>query len=543
MIKKDISRYSFVTKTSGQIQFSEGFFRHDRPQVYLYFVRNMRYPWQVASQLPFGFDNAKTGILEGIDEENDILQKTSKAITGLKRKCKALSERSHKRCKVFLGRVISDASNNLWISDIKYIDLISGISCLSFITDSCSHGIVGWNPGNTLQGSDTLASFKMALKNLKGNHSELIHHSDRGSQYCCGSYTHLLTGGKIQMNMNKNGNDHDNAFAERVNGSLKMEWMHDKKQGSWKESVAFAGRMIDLYNHQRLHQSISYMTPTKVHQTEMRTKLYTQTSSHAVVASRIKSRITRNIETSKVCRRQQIDAVNSQTHDIAGLVCNDGVNITGNMITGWYKWKNSTGKNYVPDDSNILNKSIIDMIKKEMSKYSFVKKESKQIKFSEGFFRHGRLQVYQTNRAANGNPVLTYLSVYQMYPWQVAPQQSLLPFRFDNAKVSIFEEKDFTLPKICLLLQKKCKAITGLKQKCKALLGLSQIKCKVFLGRDSLCDLCGFVGNLLTLSAASQPDRSFHIQKLFSRFYSFLSDFLYFCIVDLSVKQYHTHRP
>ena len=501
MIKKEISKYSVAQKMSRHIKFSEGFFRHGRPQVYqtnrvtisnsflTYLSVYQIHPRQVAPQqslLPFRFDNEKLSIFEGVDEKNDMLQKKSKTITGLKRKCKALSGRSHRRCKVFLGRVIPNSTNRLWISDIKYIDLISGISCLSFITDACSHRIVGWNPEKTLQGSDTSASRKMALKNFKGNHSELIHHYDRGSQYCCGSYTHLLTGGKIQMKMNKNGNDHDNAFAERVNGSLKMEWMLDKKQGSWKETVAFAGMMIDLYNNQRLHQSISYMTPTKVHQTGMRTKLYTQTSSHAVVASRIKSRITRCLETSKVRRRQQLDAVNSQTHDIAGLVCNDGVNITGNMITGWYKWKNSTGKNYVPDDSNILNKSIIDMIKKEISKYSFAQKTSRHIKFSEGFFRHGRLQVYQTNRAANSNPVLTYLSVYQMYPWQVAPQQSLLPFRFDNAKVSIFEEKDFTFPKICLLLQKKCKAITGLKQKCKVLLGLSQIKCKVFLGRYTL---------------------------------------------------------
>jgi len=101
------------------------------------------------------------------------------------------------------------------------------------------------------------------------------------------------------------------------------------------------------------------------------------------------------------------------------------------------------------------------------------------------FFRHKRPQVC-TNRIDIINPVLTYSSVCQAYPWQVAPQQSLLPFRFDNTKVSIVEEKKDILRKKMFTFAKKCKAIIGLKQKCKVLLGQSQKKCKVFLGRDNV---------------------------------------------------------
>jgi len=165
-----------------------------------------------------------------------------------------------------------DAPNRLWVSDITYIDIASGSSYLSLITDAYSHKIVGWNLGKTLQASDTLAALKMALKDLKGNHPELIHHSDRGAQYCCGSYVNLLIRRKIQISMTQSGNPRENAIAERVNGILKTEWMHDKKPVSWKETVAFVSKVVDLYNHQRPHQSISYMTPAQVHQTGMKTE-------------------------------------------------------------------------------------------------------------------------------------------------------------------------------------------------------------------------------------------------------------------------------
>jgi len=165
-----------------------------------------------------------------------------------------------------------DAPNRLWVSDITYIDLSSGASYLSLITDAYSHKVVGWNLGKTLQASDTLAALKMALKDLKGNQPELIHHSDRGSQYCCGSYTNLLTRRKIQISMTQSGDPRENAIAERVNGILKVEWMHDKKPGTWKETVDFVGKVIDLYNHQRPHQSINYMTPEEVHRSGMKTE-------------------------------------------------------------------------------------------------------------------------------------------------------------------------------------------------------------------------------------------------------------------------------
>jgi transposase InsO family protein len=163
-----------------------------------------------------------------------------------------------------------DAPNRLWVSDITYIELDGGSAYLCLITDAFSHKIVGWHLGQTLRSSNTLAALKMVLKNLRGNQPWLIHHSDIGSQYCCGSYVNALTCRKIQISMTQNGDPCENAIAERVNGILKTEWIYDKKPSSWQKTVDFVSKIIDLYNHQRPHLSIGYMVPAHVHQTGMK---------------------------------------------------------------------------------------------------------------------------------------------------------------------------------------------------------------------------------------------------------------------------------
>ena len=165
-----------------------------------------------------------------------------------------------------------DSPNRLWVSDITYVETDGNWGYLSLITDAYSHKIVGWNLAQTLRSCNALAALKMALRDLRGKHPELIHHSDRGSQYCCGSYVNLLSSSKIQISMTESSNPRENAVAERMNGILKTEWLYVSKPCSWKETVAFVGKIIDLYNHQRPHQSIGYMVPAVVHQTGMKTE-------------------------------------------------------------------------------------------------------------------------------------------------------------------------------------------------------------------------------------------------------------------------------
>ena len=163
--------------------------------------------------------------------------------------------------------------NQLWVSDITYVDTGSNDTAyLSLITDACSHKIVGWNLARTLRSCNALEALKMALSGIKGKHPELIHHSDRGSQYCCRQYVQLLMSRAIRISMTESGDPLENAVAERIKGILKTEWLDIYKPDSWKKMVAYVGKVIDLYNNQRPHQSIGYLVPALVHQTGKKTE-------------------------------------------------------------------------------------------------------------------------------------------------------------------------------------------------------------------------------------------------------------------------------
>jgi len=177
------------------------------------------------------------------------------------------------------------APNQLWVSDITYIEMGSCFAYLSLITDAFSHKIVGWNLSEALRSCDTLEALKMALNDLDEEHPELIHHSDRGSQYCCRDYVKMLTRQKIRISMTENGDPLENAVAERINGILKNEWLYDNKMSSWTETVSFVGKIIDLYNNQRPHQSIGYQVPSLVHQTGMKTERKWKNYYHGKIIS------------------------------------------------------------------------------------------------------------------------------------------------------------------------------------------------------------------------------------------------------------------
>ena len=163
--------------------------------------------------------------------------------------------------------------NQLWVSDITYVEAgNSGVAYLSLITDACSHKVVGWNLSRNLRSCNTLAALKMALRSLKGKQTGLIHHSDRGAQYCCRDYVGLLTRHNIRISMTESGDPRENAIAERINGILKTEWLYNYKPDSWKTMTAYTSKIIDLYNHHRPHQSIGYMVPEMIHQTGLKTE-------------------------------------------------------------------------------------------------------------------------------------------------------------------------------------------------------------------------------------------------------------------------------
>lgn len=169
----------------------------------------------------------------------------------------------YKKYKNLIKELIPVSSNQLWVSDITYIGLQKGFAYLSLITDAYSRKIVGFYLSKTLESSGSIRALKMALQN-NPNSSNLIHHSDRGVQYCCNAYVGILKNRKIKISMTENGDPLENAIAERVNGILKDELLEEeyKDFASAQHAVAKA---ISVYNHLRPHSSISYKTPIELH--------------------------------------------------------------------------------------------------------------------------------------------------------------------------------------------------------------------------------------------------------------------------------------
>ena len=155
------------------------------------------------------------------------------------------------------------APNQLWVSDITYIVLVDGFAYLSLITDAYSRKIVGFYLSMDLSAEGCVKALNMALNNnpVLG---KLIHHSDRGSQYCCSDYVKILNDIYIKISMTQNGDPKENAIAERVNGILKDELL-DKVYLDYKQAVKGVAVAISTYNHQRPHGSIDYLTPYEAH--------------------------------------------------------------------------------------------------------------------------------------------------------------------------------------------------------------------------------------------------------------------------------------
>lgn len=159
--------------------------------------------------------------------------------------------------------------DELWVADITYVPITTGFLYLSLITDAYSHKIMGYNIANNLEAVHTVKALKMALKNKTTAGNPLIHHSDRGIQYCCSEYVSLLKQNAIQISMTENGDPLENPIAERVNGIIKQEYLSHYQINSQYQAMQLLESIIKRYNEQRPHQSINLLTPEVVHQKQL----------------------------------------------------------------------------------------------------------------------------------------------------------------------------------------------------------------------------------------------------------------------------------
>lgn len=160
---------------------------------------------------------------------------------------------------------IPQGPHQLWVSDITYIITMEGFVYLSLITDAYSRKIIGWALGGTLEALHTIKALKEAIRQLPKRTRDVLHHSDRGVQYCCGEYVKILKKNNFKISMTENGDPRENAIAERVNGILKDEWLNQMKFKSIDEVLRQLETIIRIYNEQRPHSSLDMMTPQCAH--------------------------------------------------------------------------------------------------------------------------------------------------------------------------------------------------------------------------------------------------------------------------------------
>lgn len=177
---------------------------------------------------------------------------------------------SYHRFKVY-DNLLKDAEirkvNQACVADLTYLSTRERFVYLALVTDVFSRKIIGHDVSASLSIEGSLRALKEALRGV-GSKEGLIHHSDRGIQYCSHEYTGLLKKVGAQISMAEKGNPYENAIAERINGILKIEFLLDQRFSSLVEAKTCAREAIRIYNEERPHLSLDYRTPAEVYRME-----------------------------------------------------------------------------------------------------------------------------------------------------------------------------------------------------------------------------------------------------------------------------------
>ena len=165
--------------------------------------------------------------------------------------------------------------NQVWVSDITYVQLLEGFIYLAAIIDIFSRKCIGWALGRNIDTFLVLGALNMAIRNRK--HLDLlglIHHSDRGVQYASNEYVNLLVRNGIRISMSTSGNPYDNAFAESFNKTIKVEEVYMNEYNTFEDALQNIKHFIEtVYNKKRLHSSIGYVPPEEFEREVMKAKL------------------------------------------------------------------------------------------------------------------------------------------------------------------------------------------------------------------------------------------------------------------------------
>ena len=208
---------------------------------------------------------SKAGLRIGRDRFFEVM--ADEELLVKRRKRSVTTTNSRHRFKVY-GNLLKDFAktgvHQVLVSDITYIRTDAGFVYLSLVMDAYSRKIVGYDCSDSLEAEGCLRSLSKAIRQLPSGHTA-IHHSDRGSQYCCHAYIDKLTGAGLRISMTEENHCYENAQAERLNGILKQEYMLGETFKAKSDAYLAVDEAVELYNTRRPHQALGYEMPSMVH--------------------------------------------------------------------------------------------------------------------------------------------------------------------------------------------------------------------------------------------------------------------------------------
>jgi len=208
------------------------------------------------------------GIHIGRDKFFDVLRKHGELVFRGRRYPLTTNSRHHfaKYRNIFKGLDIS-RPEQVFVSDITYISLVGNrFVYAAFTTDAFTRRIMGFNVSEKLDAQLAIEALIMAISNREYS-GELIHHSDRGVQFCSNEFIDILRANNIAISMTETGDPRDNAIAERINGIIKHEFGLNRPVKSLEEANQLISQAVILYNNLRPHMSCKYLTPSQMHLT------------------------------------------------------------------------------------------------------------------------------------------------------------------------------------------------------------------------------------------------------------------------------------
>jgi putative transposase len=188
--------------------------------------------------------------------------------------------RFHKH-KNLIENITPSRPEQLWVSDITYIGSRNNHRYLALVTDAYSKKIVGYDLSTSLSARGAIRALKMGISQRVYRSEDLIHHSDRGLQYCCDDYQKMLLKKQVKCSMTETYDPYANAIAERVNGILKQEFLLEEYQVKLPVMKELIKDSVRKYNSLRPHWSCEMMTPIQMHkQRKIKIKCYKRNSSY-----------------------------------------------------------------------------------------------------------------------------------------------------------------------------------------------------------------------------------------------------------------------